>query len=164
MLDPIKIDSHQVSIDNICVTGDLTFLVILLGKEFSSPKRCFKCKLHLKVWLEHGHKIGEDQAINTFRLASESDSTGFARLGVKETPSWECVEVDKYICPILLNQIDLGSNVLYDLLDCETKYIENVSTTKQVARNSLSVIDASINENIILRQEFDISEDKEKIK
>ena len=58
----------------------------------------------------------------------------------------------------------MGSNVLYDLLDCETKYIENVSTTKQVASNSLSVIDASINENIILRQEFDISEDKEKIK
>ena len=34
MLDLIKIDNHQVSIDNIYVTGDLEFLVILLGKEF----------------------------------------------------------------------------------------------------------------------------------
>ena len=49
MLDPIKIGNHQVSIDNIYVTGDLEFLVILLGKEFSSPKWCFKYKLHPKL-------------------------------------------------------------------------------------------------------------------
>ena len=34
MLDSIKIGNHQVSIDNIYVTGDLEFLVILLGKDF----------------------------------------------------------------------------------------------------------------------------------
>ena len=38
MLDSIKIENHQVSIDNIYVTGDLTFLVILLDKELSTPK------------------------------------------------------------------------------------------------------------------------------
>ena len=38
MLESIKIDNHQVSIDNIYVTGDLVFLIILLDKEFSSPK------------------------------------------------------------------------------------------------------------------------------
>ena len=48
MLDPIKIDNHQVFIDNIYVTRDLAFLVILLGKDFSSSKWCFKCKLHPK--------------------------------------------------------------------------------------------------------------------
>ena len=49
MLKLILIDNHQVSIDNLYVTGDLTFLVILLGKECSSPKWCFKCQLHPKV-------------------------------------------------------------------------------------------------------------------
>ena len=49
MLEPIIINNHQVSIDNLYVTRDLEVLVIVLGKEFSSPKWCFKCKLHPKV-------------------------------------------------------------------------------------------------------------------
>ena len=49
MLNPIKIDNHQVSIDNIYVTDDLAFLFILVCKEFSSPKWCFKCRLYRKV-------------------------------------------------------------------------------------------------------------------
>ena len=60
ILDPIKIDNHQGFIDNIYVTCDLAFLIILLGIEFSSPKWCFKCKLHQKVCLEYGHRIGEN--------------------------------------------------------------------------------------------------------
>ena len=38
ILETISIDNHQLSIDNLYVTGDLAFLVILLGEEFSSPK------------------------------------------------------------------------------------------------------------------------------
>ena len=49
MLEPITIDNHQVSIDNLYTTGDLIFLIILLNKEFASPKWCFKCNLHPKV-------------------------------------------------------------------------------------------------------------------
>ena len=76
MLKTISIDNHQLSIDNLYVTSDLEFLVILLGKEFSSPKWCFKCKLNQKVWLEHGYKTGEDWTINDLRLLSQSDYTG----------------------------------------------------------------------------------------
>ena len=57
----------------------------------------------------------------------------------------------------------MGNNVFYNLLDYENEYIENISTKEQVARNSLSVIDASINENIILRQDFNISEDGKRL-
>ena len=60
----------------------LYFIIILLGKEFSSPKWCFKYKLHPKVKLEREHKIGEDWTINGLRLVSESDSTGSIRLAV----------------------------------------------------------------------------------
>ena len=91
ILEPIIINNHQVSINNLYVTRDLTVLVIVLGKEFSSPKWCFKCKLHPKVWLEHGYTIGEEWTIDTLRLVSESDFTGSARLGVKEDPIQECV-------------------------------------------------------------------------
>ena len=38
ILDPIRFNNHQVSIENLYVTSDLAFLIILLGKEFSSAK------------------------------------------------------------------------------------------------------------------------------
>ena len=51
----------------------------------------------------------------------------------------------------------MSNNVVYILHDYRNEYIENISSKEQVARNSLSVIDASINKNIILRHDFDIS-------
>ena len=138
-------------------------MVILLGKVFSSPKGYFKCKLYSKLWLEHGHNIGEDWTINTLRLVSESDSTGSARLGVKEGPIWEFFEVDKYVCFALHNQINSGKNVLNNFLDYGNEFTEKLTSKKIIARNSLSVIDASINEKIILRQDDDISEDGKKL-
>ena len=119
--------------------------------------------MYPKVWLEHGHKIGEIWTINALRLVSESDSTGSVRLGIKEAPIWEFVEVDNYICPNLHNQINSSNNILYNLLDYGNEYIKMSSTKEQVARSSLSVIDASINEKIILRQDFDISEDGKRL-
>ena len=96
MLEPIKIDNRQVSIDNILyITGDLVCFIILLGKDFTSPKSCFKCKSHPKVWLKYGYKIGEGWTIHALWLVSESDSTGSARLDVKEALVWEFVEIDK---------------------------------------------------------------------
>ena len=56
------------------------------------------------VWLYHRHKIDEDWTINVLRLFSESDWTSS---GVKESPIWECVEVDKYICPIFTTKLIL---------------------------------------------------------
>ena len=47
--------------------------------------------------------MGEYWTIITLILISESDSTGSTRLGVKEAPIWEFVEVNKYIFPILHN-------------------------------------------------------------
>ena len=111
MLEPMTFVNQQLSISNIYVTDDLAFLVILLGKVFSSSKRCMKCKSYIKIWLECGYKICDDWSIKTLKLIYESDSTGYTRLGVKEVPIWEFVEVDKYICPILHNQINLGNNV-----------------------------------------------------
>ena len=97
---------------------------------------------------------------NALRLVSESNSTDFTRLGVREAPIWEFVEVDKYICPVFHNQINLGNNVLYNLIDYGNECIEKITTNKQVTRNSLSLIDTYINEKIILRQEFDTSEEE----
>ena len=77
MLEPIIFDNHQVAITDIYITGDLVFLVILLGKGLSL-EQYLKCKLYPKVWLEYEHKIGEDWTINTLRLIAEYDSIGSA--------------------------------------------------------------------------------------
>ena len=80
--------------------------------------------MHPKVWLEYGHEIGEDRTINTLRLVSESNSTDSTRLGIKKSPIWKVDEENKYIYPILHNQIKLGNNVLYNLLYYGNEYIE----------------------------------------
>ena len=78
---------------------------------------------------------------------------------MKEEPYWDFVEVDNYICPILHNQINLGNNVFHNLLDYGNEYIEKLSVNEDIARNSLLMIDSSINEKINYRNEFDNSED-----
>ena len=50
--------------------------------------------------------------------------------------------------------------MLYYLCDYGNECIEKLITNEQVARNSLSFIDGSINKKVILRQDFDISEEE----
>ena len=57
----------------------------------------------------------------------------------------------------------MGNNAIYNLLDYGQELIDNLTSKETIARNSLSVIDASINENIILRHNFDKSEDGKKL-
>ena len=77
-------------------------------------------------------------------------------LGVKEEPCWVLFEVDNFICPIFHNEINLGNNVFHNLLDYGNEYIENILVDECIARNSLFLIDSSINEKINLRKEFDV--------
>ena len=57
----------------------------------------------------------------------------------------------------------MGNNVLYNLLDYGNEFVEQLSSKEIIARNSLSVIDTSNDENIAIRQDFDISEDGKKL-
>ena len=47
--ESMSFNNQQLSSSNIYVTGDLAFLVILLGKEHSSPHWCIKCKSPSKI-------------------------------------------------------------------------------------------------------------------
>ena len=75
IIEGIKFVNQYLSISNVYVTGDLY-----------SPKWCIKCKLYPKVWLEYGHKVGDDWSIKSWRLISESYSTVSTRFNVKEAP------------------------------------------------------------------------------
>ena len=64
---------NNYAITNIYVTGDLAFLVIMLGKEHKYPKWCIKCTLHPKVWSEYGHINGDNWTIDALRLMYQLD-------------------------------------------------------------------------------------------
>ena len=87
---------------------------------------------------------------------SQSGKTNTDSLGSKEEPYWDFVEVDNYICQIFHNQINLGNNFFYNLLDYGNEYIKKLSVDEDKARNSLLLIDSSTNEQINFRK-FDVS-------
>ena len=69
------------------------------------------------------------------------------------------IQVDKFICPILHNQINLGNNVFHNLVEYGNEYIEKLSVKEDMARNYLLMVHSSINEKVKLGEEFDISEE-----
>ena len=50
------------------VTGDLTFLVILLGKKHSSPHLCIKYKSPSKDWKSYNHTMGDEWSIENLKV------------------------------------------------------------------------------------------------
>ena len=87
-------------------------------------------------------------------LVKKADS-----LGVKEESYQDFVEVDHFISPIIHNQINLGNNIFHNLLDYSNEYIEKLSVDEDKARNYLLLTDTSINEQINLKEKFDVSDE-----
>ena len=75
---------------------------------------------------------------------------------MKEEPIWNVILVDKYICPILYNQINLGYNVLYNLLDYGNKCIGK-NSNKEVMCLSSTLFYAYIDKIVQFRKEFYLS-------
>ena len=63
------------------------------------------------------------------------------------------------MCLILYNQINLGNNIFHNLLDYGNKNIEIFSVDEDKARSSLLMIDSVIDENVNLRDQFDVSDE-----
>ena len=57
--ESILFNNQHTSPLNIHVTGGLAFLVILLGKEHSSPHWCIKCKSPSKYWKLSDHSMDD---------------------------------------------------------------------------------------------------------
>ena len=55
----MSFNNQQLFPSNIYVTGDLVFLVILLGKEHSSPHWCINGKSRSKYWKLSKHSMGD---------------------------------------------------------------------------------------------------------
>ena len=71
--EEMSFNNQQLSSSNIYVTGDLAFLVILLGKEHSSPHWCIKCQSTSKDWKLSNHTIGDEWSIENLKLMYQSE-------------------------------------------------------------------------------------------
>ena len=56
--------------------------------------------------------MGDERIIISLKAMSQSGRKILNVLGVKEEHYWDFVEVDKFICLIVHNQINLGNNFL----------------------------------------------------
>ena len=119
------------------MTDDLEFLIIRVGKEYSSPKWYIKCQLHPKEWVnyEYIYIYSEILTIEALKLMSRSDKIDPSRLGASGQLYQEFVIIDHYVSPILHNLINLGNNVLYNLFDYSNDIIEK-NIEEEIVRNS----------------------------
>ena len=70
--ESISFNNQQLSSSNICVAGDLAFLVILLGKEHSSTHCRIKCKSPSQDWKSSNHTMGNKYSIETLKVMFQS--------------------------------------------------------------------------------------------
>ena len=71
----MSFNSQQLFSTNIYPTGDLAFLVTLLGKEHIFPHWCIKCKSPPKDWKLSNHSIDDEWSIETLKLMFQSEET-----------------------------------------------------------------------------------------
>ena len=70
--EEMSFNNQQLSSSNIYVTGDLAFLVILLGKEHSSLHWYIKCQSTSKHWKVSNHTIGDEWSIENLKTMYQS--------------------------------------------------------------------------------------------
>ena len=70
--ESISFNNQQLSSSNMYATGDLVFLVNLLGKEHSSPHWYIKCKSPSKDWKLSNHTMGDEWSIENLKVMFHS--------------------------------------------------------------------------------------------
>ena len=81
--ESMSFNNQQLSPSNIYVPIDLAFIVILLGKEHSSPYWCIKCKSPSKYRKLSNHSMGDEWTVETLKIMSQVGKNA-DNLGVKE--------------------------------------------------------------------------------
>ena len=68
--ESIRFNNQYLSQSKTYITDDLEFLVILLGKKYSSPHWCIKCKSPSKYWKPSDRSMGNEWTIETLKVMS----------------------------------------------------------------------------------------------
>lgn len=140
----------------VFLVGDLKFYAQMGGREGMSSYWCIWCTLHPSEWKNYKENQGsiaeEDQLPWTVDLHNETLQMIRSgqlkepkdKKGVVDDPIWPFIEPRNYIFPHLHFEIGVVNMVLENLYAFVEEQVEIVSPEEKVARNSIVIAEASL--------------------
>jgi hypothetical protein len=118
----------------VFITGDLAFYATIMGKEGMDKAHCHWCKLHRS---EFGHSPGTKWTLQELKrvAASLNERTRTAENGVKSYPQLDCIELERFIFPVLHVTLGLANRLLKDTVDYADLVVEKTPQVLKDARH-----------------------------
>jgi hypothetical protein len=113
-------DTLELSVPiQVFVTGDLAFYATVLGKEGMDKAHCIWCKLKRSEWQTPQHAPGVKWNLEELKrvAAGLNASNKTSENGVKSYPQLDCIELERYIFPVLHVTLGLANRLLKDTID-----------------------------------------------
>jgi hypothetical protein len=123
---------HTVPI-RVFITGDLAFYATVVGKEGMDKAHCHWCKLKSYEWQKHAHERGGTEEMRRV-LASLTD-TNKTQNGVKSSMLIDCIELERYVFPVLHVTLGIANRLLKDMIDYADLVVEDTPEVLKVARH-----------------------------
>jgi len=106
----------------VYVVGDLAFYATALGKDGSSGQHCYVCDIPRMEWQLPGHTMGELWSLQKLHQTHASLDEKTTRIrGVVGKPLIECVDVDRFLPPLMHIMMGTGNMLLESILDAIDK-------------------------------------------
>jgi hypothetical protein len=119
----------------VFITGDLAFYATVVGKEGMDKAHCHWCKLPSAQWQTYGHAPGPKWTLEELkRVAGTITPTKRSQNGVKTYPQLDCVELERYIFPVLHVTLGLANRLLKHTIDYADLVVERTPEVLQTAR------------------------------
>lgn len=132
------IDTLELNVPiRVFITGDLAFYATVLGKEGMDKAHCIWCKLKRAEWQTHGHEPGIKWTLQELiRVAASLNATKASENGVKSHPLLDCIELERYIFPVLHVTLGLANRLLKDTIDYADLVVERTPEVLKEAREN----------------------------
>ncbi len=119
----------------VFVTGDLAFYFTVVGKEGVDKDHYFWCRCKKGIWQSCGHPPGIQWNLAEIkRIASTLGGTRTSEESVKSYPLLDCIEICRYIFPVLHVTLGVVNRLLKWILDYADLVVEKTPTALTKAR------------------------------
>jgi hypothetical protein len=119
----------------VFITGDLAFYATVVGKEGMDKAHCHWCKLTSAQWQALGHPPGTKWTLEELKRVANSLALGKTENGVKGLPGLDCIELERYIFPVLHVTLGLANRLLKHTIDYADLVVERTPQVLKDARH-----------------------------
>jgi hypothetical protein len=120
----------------VFITGDLAFYATIMGKEGMDKAHCHWCKLRSSEWQALGHAPGIKWTLRELtRVAASLNDERTTENGVKSYPQLDCIELERFIFPVLHVTLGLANRLLKDTVDYADLVVEKTPQVLKDARH-----------------------------